>query len=481
MTTARLRYLRRIVPVVFALALATHCGADVAALRQQLASLVAHPGLRGATVGVEVASVRSGDVLFASNHGRPVTPASTMKLVSGAVALESLGPDYVFLTRAVSAQALRADGVLAGDLTLVGAGDPTLQTADLKGLAKQLQAAGLRRVTGDILADDSLFGERGTHETWETDDLPYGYAAEISALSLNWNCIELVVVPNAQANRRAEVRTIPRTGYVEIESSVRTVSGSRTCGIGVTRGPQSNLFRVGGRIGRSHAPYSVRRTIHDPDLYAAQVFREALEAGGMAVEGTATRGLAPENAAVLAQHSSAPLCDIYVPMAKHSANLTAEGLFRAASAAVTGQGSAAASAELALMLLREAGADVAPLVIADGSGLSRRNALTADSLVCLLRHMWLASPVNQTFVEGLPIAGVDGTLEDRMEGTPAENNLRAKTGTLDGVCALAGYVVSQDGELLAFAILMSGYAGSADRPRRIQDQIGAALAAFHRS
>lgn len=471
---------RSLLVVVSLLLILPPSAADLAALRGRLSSLVAHPGLRGAGVGVEVADLATGEVLFDYNALQPLTPASVMKLVSGATALEYLGPEHVFLTTAAAADPIGPDGALAGDLYLVGSGDPTVQTADLKALAAELRQAGLRRVSGNIMADAGCFADMGPGSGWDPRDEDYRYAAEIAGLALNWNALEVAVVPAKSVGRPAEIRTIPRTGYVGLENSTRTVSGSRRGIISADRRSGTNILKVSGTIGRWHAPVTCIRTVHEPDLYAACVFREALVAAGIAVEGQHARGRTPEQALVLAQHQSKPLRDIFVPMMKHSANLTAECLYRTASFAVEGQGSAFASARLACALLEAAGADTGPLVLADASGLSRRDRLTADCLVRLLRYMWLRGAYPDVFVDALPIAAVDGTLKKRMAGTRAANNLRAKTGTLTGVCSLAGYVVSADGELLCFAILMSGYQGGADRPRRIQDQMGVALAEFRR-
>jgi len=454
--------------------------ADLAALHERLDSLVAHPGLRGGNVGVEVVSVDTGEALFAYNSGVPITPASVMKLISGATALESLGPDYVFVTSAAAASQMGADGVLAGDLFLIGSGDPTLQTADLKALAAELRQAGLRHVAGAVVADASCFSDVGPGSGWDPRDEDHRYAAEVCGLTLNWNCLDVVIVPARSSGQRAEIRTIPHTSYIEFENSVRTLPGAARGSVWVDRRTDTNVFQVGGAMGRRQGPITCTRTIHEPDLYAACVFREALAAAGISVEGPYQRGQAPVEAVVLAQHQSAPLRDIFTPMMEHSANLAAECLYRAASFALEGEGSAYVSSRLTFALLEAAGCDTTGLVLADASGLSRDDRLTADCLVKLLRYMWLQANYPDTFVDSLPIAAVDGTLEGRLARTPAASNLRAKTGTLTGVCSLTGYVVSAEGELLCFAILMSDYQGSAERPRRIQDQMAVALASFRR-
>jgi len=191
-------------------------------------------------------------------------------------------------------------------------------------------------------------------------------------------------------------------------------------------------------------------------------------------------GTLPPQAHVLASHRSRPLRRIFTPMMKYSANLTCEQLYRAASYVHDGLGTEAASEKLARALLEDAGADLSGLRLADASGLSKNNQLTADAITCLLRHMWLRSAHAGVFFDSLPIAGVDGTLKKRMVGTAAENNLRAKTGTMRGVSSLSGYVITRGGEPLCFAILMNGFTGDPTPVQQLQDRIGARLAELRR-
>ena len=449
-------------------------------LRRDLNALVASAAQLGATTAVEVVSVPTGEVLYARNARAPLIPASNMKLISGAVALETLGGDAVFATTVSAIAPVDAEGTIAGPLILAGTGDSTLQTADLAGIARQLRQLGVRRVTGDLIVDSDCFAERGMGEGWLPTDENRSFAAQICGLCVNWNCVEITVSPGLEAGAPVLMAIEPMTSYVRLQVLATTVPAGRPAALIIYRNTGENTFIVNGSIALADEPMTLRRTVHEPDLYVGHVLNEALMAAGVVVEGAVRRGTLPPDAMVLAFHHSEPIRGIFTAMMKYSANLTCEQLYRVASFVHEGQGAESASERLARSLLEAAGADVSRLRFADACGLSKQNRLTARAITSLLRHMWLHSPEAELFVDSLPIAGVDGTLQKRMVGTAAENNLRAKTGTLNGVCSLSGYVIARDGEPLCFAVLMNGFNGGPTPVQQIQDAIGARLAEVRR-
>jgi PBP4 family serine-type D-alanyl-D-alanine carboxypeptidase len=449
-------------------------------LARELNSLVGGAARLGATTGIAVVSIPTGEVLFARNAGASLVPASNMKLISGAVALEELGTDAVFATTLATAAPIESDGTIAGPLVLAGTGDPTLHTEGLVEMARQLRGLGVRRVAGDLIVDSNCIADRGMGEGWLTADENRSFAAQISGLCANWNCVEVTVLPGYQAGAPARVEIEPVTSYVQIEVQATTAARRRATELVIYRDTGQNSLMVKGTIAVGHEPVTVRRTVHEPDLYVGTVMSEALLLAGVVVEGQVRRGVLPAEARVLAIHCSAPIGRIFTAMMKYSANLTCEQLYRVASYVRRGRGSEAASEALARSLLQAAGADVSGLRLADASGLSKNNRLTARAMARLLRHMWLRSPYAGAFFDSLPIAGVDGTLRKRMIGTAAENNLRAKTGTMRGVSSLSGYVTTHDGEPLCFAILMTGFSGNPSPVKQVQDRIGGCLAELRR-
>jgi D-alanyl-D-alanine carboxypeptidase/D-alanyl-D-alanine-endopeptidase (penicillin-binding protein 4) len=462
-------------------ALAARAPADgVAEFRNGMASLATHSSLSRAGTGVAVISLRGNEFLYAYNEHVPLIPASNMKLIVGMVALCALGPDFRFQTTAQAVPSMwrPETGTLEGSLFLVGSGDPTLCTADLKEMAAALRAGGLARVAGDIVADSSCFADRGFWRNWDDRHHGKGYAPEVCGLSLNWNSVEVVVAPAAKIGAPAIVRTTPQTAYVSVRTTAITAPGSQTASLSIRM--HGNEATVSGRLSKSHAAVTVRRLIHEPDLYAGQVFKEALEAYGIEVGGQVVLGQAPLAAVTLAAHESVPLADIITPMMKHSANLTAENVFRAASVPFDGRGSVPASAGLALQLFERAGASTAEIRIADGCGLSEQNRVSADALAKLLRCAWVDDYHPDVLLGSLPIAGVDGTLSHRLRESEGRNHICAKTGTLTGVSALSGYAASSDGDLLSFSVLMNGFHGGAGRARAIQDRMCSLLVALDR-
>ena len=449
-------------------------------LRRDLNALVASAAQLGATTGIEVVSVPTGEVLFARNVNAPLIPASNMKLIAGAVALEALGPDAVFATTLCAAAPIEGNGTIAGPLMLAGTGDPTLFTEHLADMAAQLRELGVRRIAGGLTLDSNCIADRGMGEGWLATDENRSFAAQICGLCANWNCIEITVMPGSGAGAPAQVQIEPVTGYVQIGIEATTAPASGPTDLAIYRDTGQNRFIASGTIALGHEPVTVRRTVHEPDLYVGTLLREALLGAGIVAEGRVRRGVLSPEARVLAFHHSTPVGEIFTAMMKYSANLTCEQLYRVASFVREGRGAEKASEGLARSLLEAAGADLSGLQFADASGLSKSNRLTAHAITCLLRHMWLQSPHAGVFFDSLPIAGVDGTLEKRMIGTAAENNLRGKTGTMRGVSSLSGYVITRGGEPLCFAILMNGFKGDPMAVQQIQDRIGVRLAELRR-
>ena len=467
---------------VFAQLLALHSPVRAAepSLRRDLDAIVQSATALGATTAVEVVSVPTGEVLYSRNARVPLIPASNMKLISGAVALDCLEPETVFATTLSAAAPPDANGTIPGPIVLAGTGDPTLYTEDLIEIATQLRALGVRRVAGDLIVDSECIADRGMGEGWLLRDENRSFAAQISGICLNWNCVEIIVSPGYGPGAPALVDLDPVTAYVQIEVPATTVAPGQGTRLVIYRNTGGNKFVVKGTIALEHEPVTIRRTVHEPDLYVGQVLREVLPAVGVVVEGDVRRGRLPRDATVLAFHHSASIRRLFTAMMKYSANLTCEQLYRVASYIREGQGSEKASERMARSLLEAADAELSGLQFADASGLSRGNRLTARAITDLLRYMWLTSPHADLFFDSLPVAGVDGTLRKRMVGTAAENNLRGKTGTLRGASSLSGYVITRDGEPVCFAIIMNGFNGGATPIRRIQDRIGARLAEVRR-
>jgi D-alanyl-D-alanine carboxypeptidase/D-alanyl-D-alanine-endopeptidase (penicillin-binding protein 4) len=471
------------------LLLATGCtarslrGSGRPSLTETVSRTLADSSLAHAGVALLVVSLDRGDTLFAREADRLYTPASNRKLFTAASALHWLGPEHRFTTTLLSTGRIAAD-TLHGDLVLVGTGDPDFAIFDLGALADTMASA-TRVVTGDVRADDTWFDDVEWGAGWMWDDGPYWEWPYVTALTLEDNVVTVTVRPGSEIGAPVVVDMAPPTGYVTLNVSATTAAPGATTELVIDRhwDPKENVIDITGALALDAEAVTARRTVEEPALYAATVLLELLEARGVEVLGAARRGpLEGEAADTVAGHSSGPLAGSIRNFLKVSDNLTGELLVKAVGAAVSGppgtyeKGLAAERAFLA----GEVGVDTTAQRLADGSGVSRYNLVTARQIVALLAYMPSRSDLFPAYLDALPVAGVDGTLEERMRGTAAAGRARAKTGTLNGVTALSGYVPSAEGERLAFSMMVEFYAGSAAPRRAVQDSIVAALAAFRR-
>ncbi len=464
-------------------------GAGGEVLAESLARLLAHSTLRHSGTALLVVSLDRGDTVYAREPDRLYTPASNLKLFTAAAALHYLGPDHRFVTTLAS-DALLAGDTLRGDLYLVGRGDPDLVTGDLAALADSLVGRGVRVVSGGIIPVADYFAGPAWGSGWMWDDGPYWYWPYSSALTLNDNTVTVQVEPGATVGEPVRVAVGPPTRFVQVRVTARTgpPAGESTLVVERHWAPRENVIDVRGALPLGSEPVIEVRTVEDPALYASVVLTELLVERGVVVLGasgtTATRSGSPNPDALhaIARHVSDSLAVSIRNFLKISDNLTGEQLVKVIGAEVAGPpgdyrtGLAAERRFLA----SEVGIDTTAMVLADGSGVSRYNLVTARQIVDLLVYMAGREDLAPSFLSALPIAGVDGTLEERMRGTAAERAVRAKTGSLAGVSALSGYVASAGGERLAFGMVMEFFPGSTGPRRAVQDSVVAALARLRR-
>jgi len=462
-----------------------------ARLRQAIEAALARPSLESAFWGIEVRSLGSGRTLYARNERKAFRPASTLKLVVTAAALDALGPDARPRTTLETSGRLDGLGRILGDLVLVGGGDPNLSarfspgrpTAAFEAMAESLVAAGVRRVEGRVVGNAGAFrGERrGASWTWE--DLAWGYGTEISALSFADNQVEATLQPGERVAEPALLTLAPDSGCLNVVSSVTTSETRPGSGaeddareLVLLREPGSNDVRLTGPLpigGRWQGHLAVA----DPAACAAAVFASLLEARGIRVVGGVATSEAPRpaDARVLAAYDGVPLAQVIQVINKESQNLHAEMLLRLLGLRVKGEGGVEQGHAAVAEAMARLGVDATGWSLADGSGLARTNLLTPHGLVGLLAAMD-RHPHAAVFRDSLAIAGVDGTLERRLRGTAAERRVIAKTGSFQLANALAGYVTTVRGERLAFALLLNNQApGTGDAIAAI-DRVALALA-----
>ncbi len=444
-------------------------------LRSALAKLP-HPS---ATVGACVIDLASDRLVFAQNADAPMTPASAMKLFAMTAALAELGPQFAF------------DSVLTTDgrnLIVIGDGDPGFGDEKLhksrretiatpfERWAEALRKNGLTSLPGELVIDETIFDDQRLHPSWERADLDNWYAAPVAGLNFNDNCLDFTVTPAAKGGAPVFVSVQPPTTLAKIINTCKSGGkGTPT----LHHAFDTFEYAVSGRCGKRSELGSV--SFPDPGLLFADSFRQALRHAGITIRGPLrrerVRGL--DGLAVLARHET-PLADVLSRAGKDSQNMFAEALLKRAGyewakrrGAPDPQGSWRLGGEAVMDMLRRAGIETHGLVVADGSGLSRLNACTARQLAALLAWTY-RQPFGPLLHDSLAVAGVDGSLRKRLKD--ADGRVHAKTGTMRGIRALAGYVDSDAGPRYAFAVVFNGYPGGSAPYKAIQDRFCRELA-----
>ncbi|MBA3440272.1 MAG: D-alanyl-D-alanine carboxypeptidase/D-alanyl-D-alanine-endopeptidase [Pyrinomonadaceae bacterium] len=466
-------------------------------LRARIQEVLRQPQLAPAQVAVKVVSLDTGRTLYEENAGKLLQPASNMKLYTVAAALDRLSPNYRFTTSAYAPVRPDASGTMRGDLTVYGRGDPSFATRfndgdynrALDDFAAQIAAAGVRRVEGDLVGDESYFTGAPFAPGWEADDLQWYYGAEISALSINDNALDLFVRPGVRVGEPCTVTTGPATPLVTIINRTLTQARGTRRELKVYRPLGENTIEVSGFLAQDDPGYTASVAISRPAMLFVSLLRSALERRGIVITGRTrtvdgrARGGMPLTVSSLveiAQRQSPPLSIIAGEILKPSQNLYTELVLRTLGRTLgtdLKQTSGEAGIKVVGAFLQEAGVGSDKLIMNDGSGLSRGDFVTVDGTLQLLvfmdRHRY-----SSVFRDALPIAGVDGTLRNRMKGTPAAGNVRAKTGTLNTVATLSGYATSAAGERLVFSVFLNNHPIDTEIRRSSIDAIAVLIASF---
>ncbi|MGY2374222.1 D-alanyl-D-alanine carboxypeptidase/D-alanyl-D-alanine endopeptidase [Pseudomonas sp. SDO524_S393] len=450
-----------------------------------LEHLLTDPALNGATVSLTVRDAHSGSTLYQHNPRTRLIPASNLKLLTTAAAMEVLGPDYRFSTQLLSNGRQQGE-VLAGNLYLRGLGDPTLQFADYQALAAQLASQGVRQVQGDLVFDDTWFDGERLGVDWSQDDESTYYGAQISALTVSPNTdfdagtLQVTAKAPVMVGQPVSVVVSPSTDYVQLNN--RAVSGPGNS-YAITRQHGTNLLQLSGAL----APGKQNRqwvSVWEPTQLVANLFEQALAQQGIKVLGRRViGGASPATATVLAEHRSAPLQTLITPLLKLSNNSMSEVLLKAMGRKVSNAGTAQAGVAAVADFMRRQGLDPMTLSQVDGSGLSRRNLVSSQTLTDLLlatsRQPWFDAWYNALPIAGNPDRMTGGSLRYRLRGTAAENNLHAKTGSMAGVSSLSGYITDASGRRLVFSMVSNNYLSDAAPVRALENRVALALTQWH--
>jgi D-alanyl-D-alanine carboxypeptidase/D-alanyl-D-alanine-endopeptidase (penicillin-binding protein 4) len=453
--------------------------ADRAELRRAIDALFAQAPLSSARVSAQIVSLDDGQVLYARDPDDQLNPASNTKLVTSAAALLRLGPEFRFTTDVLTDKPIVRGR--AGTLYVKGRGDPAFTTERLQGLVADLWHRGLRQVEGLVL-DDAYFDREAWGPGWEQESSDKAYAAPVGPLSLNHNSVAIYIAPGEGKNARGRVDLEPEaSGYFGIENGVTTVrqGGRRRVVAHTYADGERTRVVVGGRIAAKADALVLYRRVSDPTFYFGHALKQLLHERGIRVSGRVRRGQAPESAVLINSYESPALAEIVRDMNKVSSNFIAEMLVKTLGAELRGvPGTWAKGLAVTQDLLAELGIPRGTYQLRNGSGLNDTNRFSAQQMTALLVAVWKRFPVAAEFVSSLGIAARDGTMRLRMEGTDAAGRLRAKTGTLDKVTALSGYVQALGGERFVFSILVNDWSGRTTPVISSVDRFGGLLAAL---
>jgi serine-type D-Ala-D-Ala carboxypeptidase/endopeptidase (penicillin-binding protein 4) len=456
-------------------------------------SSVADARFRSAQWGVLIVDPARADTLYSHNAGKLFMPASNQKLLTGAVALDVLGPGYRYATHFAAGGAV-SDSVLHGDLIVRGTGDPSVSDAmqqdamlPLRAMAESLYARGVRRVAGRITSAGDAFPPPSYGFGWSWDDLDFPYSAGVDELMFNEGFARVRIRAGADVDAAVTATVAPARHYPRLRILATTVARTDTS---ARQGRRLRVYNDSSALGTLVIEGSImagdsteRRMAYRDQRHAfLSALREALVDRGIAVDSTepgwianGTHG-APEPAGVpLFSWRSDSLGKILPAFEKPSQNQIGELLLRTIGLTAGTIGTPAEGARIVSDALLAWGAARDGFRVRDGSGLSRHNVVSPETIIRVLDAM-RRSPNFHVFRDALPIAGVDGTIGSRMRNTTAAANLRAKTGTLDMVRSLSGYVTTADGRLLMFSILCNNWLVEVRDVDRVADAIGVRLA-----
>ena len=443
----------------------------------QIDQILARRSLRRASVGVHVVRLDTGEEVYSRNAAKPLIPASNTKIFTSAAAIVLLGADFQFTTLVLRDGPIGANGVLRGNIIVKGDGDPNVSgryfdgnvTAVLEQCAEIIKQQGVRQVTGDVVGDDRVFDRDYLRPKTSR------YTSAVCGLPFNDNRIHVLVRP-ARPGAAASVTLEPSTQYVPFDHQIQTRAGKRTAEPRFRFTSDDNTIQGYGYVSAKAPQRRYRIGLQDPSLYFATVLTETLRTAGIEIHGRprwprdgATHAGAAELAKIVAG------LDITLPVLdKGSNNFYADTLFKRIGAKVAGQGSFKSGGAAVSQFLRAIAAPNDRAAFSDGCGLSRDNVASVRTIVHVLCYM-AASDAADLFKGSLAVAGLDGTLSQRLTKAPYRGKVQAKTGNIRGVSALSGYAEARSGATYAFSILINDSHTSNGQMKAVQDAIVRAI------
>ncbi|MCX7983286.1 MAG: D-alanyl-D-alanine carboxypeptidase/D-alanyl-D-alanine-endopeptidase [Bacteroidetes bacterium] len=449
--------------------------------QSEIDSLLSLPLFNRTQASLKVVSITHNRILYERNSALFVHPASTIKLLVAIAAYTAFPDTFKFLTR-IFIDSLEIGNATVSTLYLKGYGNPSLMSQQIDSLAQQISYFGIKSVSTGIVVDDSYFDSLYWCDGWMIDDLGTNDAPFISPLSVNKNIVHILVIPNYMPALPAITLLTPPFHRIGIDNRVLTSeSTSENISVHWKSYPEGMTIVLHGTIPLSSSLVIKRLSIQHPEILFADLLQQALTKRGIQCPSYIAKGTIPSSAFSIAEVST-PIDTVVINMMKNSDNLSAECILKTIAAEYYGvPGSTRNGIRYCYNVLNNLGIDSTQIQMVDGSGISRYNLITGNALLDLLTAIYRNPPLLKKIFYTLPIAGIDGTLSSRLQSTTAHGRVYAKTGTLNGVSNLAGYIYTVDGELLAFAIMMQHFTGDVAQYRAIQDSIVTKLTLSKRS
>ncbi|PID61395.1 MAG: D-alanyl-D-alanine carboxypeptidase/D-alanyl-D-alanine-endopeptidase [Ignavibacteriae bacterium] len=426
---------------------------------------------QSSVLSINIFDLSSEEYLYSKNNKLLLRPASNMKIITSATALEYLGPDYEFET-SVYHTGIIMDSICYGDVIVKGGFDPDFITEDLDTLIFALKDFGIKEIRGNIYGDVSLMDSLFWGAGWMWDDDPYSFAPYMSPLIINDLSIEISYEPGF-IGKPAKINLIPKTDFFDITNTSVTTKED-TSNLEITRAwiNRGNELIISGDLSYKAELDTVKRNIVNPEYYFLYLMKEKILQQGIEFIGLLDTLTLPEYSKLI-YSKKRKFSEVITDLNKESDNLSAEMTLRAIGLKYYGKtASAKKGVHIIDSMITKIGLDPENYSIVDGSGLSTYNLITTELVLEILKYLYYNEPENYEILKkSFPIAGVDGTLKNRMKQTSSYKNVRAKTGTLTGASSLSGYLTSADGHDIAFSMFVQNYVGSAKTARAFQDKI----------
>lgn len=491
-------------------------------LQTKIQIQLSRPELRRGQIGLKIVSLNSGKLIFEQNGEKYLMPASNMKNFTVAAAMEKLTPDFRFVTSVYAPAEPDAAGTIKGDLRIYGRGDISISTAffgtdphdpgtyykGIDRLVDRIVAAGVKHIEGDLVGDESYFKGSPIPGDWEYDDLQWYYGAEISALPINDNAVDLTVKPGPVGNP-CVVTLLPLNPIMRINNQCSTIDSGLQRTLEISKKPDQNVIDITGTLPAGDNGFSGSIAISHPAELFVALLKERLQEKGVTVtgrartientlraipavppgaSGPAAKDPAPIGPIEIAKLESPPFSEIAAKTMKPSQNMYTETIlwtlgewlrkqdtekhrFMNSMSPYVSQNSADVGLAVTSAFRQQIGIPDDAVIQHDGCGLSRHDLITPSAVVQLYTYMAKQSKFSHAWHDALTIAGVDGTLRNRFKGTAGEGNIRGKTGTIDQVSALSGYLTTRGGEPVVFSVVVNGVPDGRMRTRLIDDVI----------